>query len=203
MLYYTVYNYGIYILRHQLLSLRIMDEISLKPSIIITSGAEFLVFPIVYNWQLSKVWRIFNYTIIYTKKCKEILTFFSRSTTAKHKLISAQKCINEQQEPLELIQDIDTRCNSTYEMFKRFFLLQTTLNMVLCEDNMSDNLDSVEWNCIIAITDVLKAIKDVTEKMSDKTYPTISQYYSMYFALINILQSQATATTLTNKRYEQ
>ena len=88
-------------------------------------------------------------------------------------------------------------------MFKRFILLQTTLNIILCEDNMPDNLDSVEWNCIIAITDVLKAIKDVTEKMSDKTYPTISQYYSMYFALINILQSQATATTLTNKRYEQ
>ncbi|XP_043528369.1 zinc finger BED domain-containing protein 4 [Frieseomelitta varia] len=77
---------------------------------------------------------------------------------ANHKLIIAQKSINEQQEPLKLIQDIDTRWNSTYEIFKRFILLQTTLNIVLCEDNMPDNLDSVEWNFIIAITDVLKPI---------------------------------------------
>ncbi|KAK9304190.1 hypothetical protein QLX08_004352 [Tetragonisca angustula] len=27
-------------------------------------------------------------------------------------------------------------------MFKRFILLQTTLNIVLCENNMPDNLDS-------------------------------------------------------------
>ena len=38
--------------RRQLLSLWIMDEISLKPSIIIINGAEFLILPIIYNWQL-------------------------------------------------------------------------------------------------------------------------------------------------------
>ena len=62
-------------------------------------------------------------------------------------------------------------------MFKRFILLQTTLNIVLCENNMPNNLDSVEWNFIIATTDVLKSIKDVTEKMSGETYPTVSQCY--------------------------
>ncbi|XP_043517722.1 uncharacterized protein LOC122532749 [Frieseomelitta varia] len=61
---------------------------------------------------------------------------------------------------------------------------------------MLDNLDSVEWNFIITITDVLKPIKDVIEKMSGETCPTVSQYYPMYFALINILQPQPTATTL-------
>ena len=54
--------------------------------------------------------------------------------------------------------------------------MQTTLNIVLCENNMPDNLDSVEWNFIIAITEVLKPIKDVTEKMSGETYRTVFQY---------------------------
>ena len=61
---------------------------------------------------------------------------------------------------------------------------------------MPVNLDPVEWNFIIAITDVLKPTKHVTEKMNDETYPTDSQYYPIYIALINILQPQPTATTL-------
>lgn len=72
-------------------------------------------------------------------------------------------------------------------MFKQFILLKTTLNKVLGEDNMPDNLDPVEWHFIIAVTNVLKPIKDVRVKMNGETYSTVSQYYSMYFALINIL----------------
>ena len=67
---------------------------------------------------------------------------------------------------------------------------------------MPDNLDSVEWNFIIAIT-VLKPIKDVTEKMSGETYPTPYLPILPNVFRINKYTSATANSNYTDKRYEQ
>lgn len=111
--------------------------------------------------------------------------------------MNIQKSINPDIAPLQLTQEVDTRWNSTYAMFRRFILLHTALNIILCEEKMPNNLTIAEWNFVECLTTVLEPIKNATEIMSGEVYPTLSQYYPMYFALISILQDHSTEHPLT------
>ncbi|XP_053994525.1 E3 SUMO-protein ligase ZBED1-like [Hylaeus volcanicus] len=132
------------------------------------------------------------------KKCRAIVTFFSKSTTAKEKLVTVQKRINNDGTPLQLIQEVDTRWNSTYEMFARFLRLQESLNIILCEEGTPDNLNVEEWSFLQTVTLVLEPFKDATEDLSGELYPTISTYYPIYFALLHVLEELTGDSTVLN-----
>ncbi|XP_043262245.1 E3 SUMO-protein ligase ZBED1-like [Colletes gigas] len=130
------------------------------------------------------------------KRCRSIVTFFAKSTTAREKFMNVQKTLDDKQTPLKLIQEVDTRWNSTYAMFKRFIVLQKSLNVILCEEYMPDNLTIEEWNFMEALIMILEPLKEATENMSGDSYPTISHYFPMYFALMNILQEESAENAL-------
>ncbi|XP_076626932.1 uncharacterized protein LOC143344609 [Colletes latitarsis] len=121
---------------------------------------------------------------------------FGKSTTAREKFLNVQKTLDHKQTPLELIQEVDTRWNSTYAMFKRFVVLQKSLNVILCEEYMPDNLSIEEWNFMEALTMILEPLKEATEDTSGDSYPTISHYFPMYFALMHILEEESAENAL-------
>ncbi|XP_076619869.1 uncharacterized protein LOC143341124 [Colletes latitarsis] len=106
------------------------------------------------------------------------------------------KTLDDKQTPLVLIQEVDTRWNSTYAMFKRFIVLQKSLNVILCEEYMPDNLSIEEWNFMEALRMILEPLKEATEDMSGDSYPTISHYFPMYFALMHILKEESAENAL-------
>ncbi|XP_076284838.1 E3 SUMO-protein ligase ZBED1-like [Lasioglossum baleicum] len=124
------------------------------------------------------------------KKCRAIATYFSRSSTARQKFMETQKLLEPHQTPLQLIQEVDVRWNSTHNMMHRLLLLRAPLNMTLLEDNMPQNLNNDEWNTIEKIVNTLNPLKEATDIMSGETYPTLSQYLPMYTGLMTILQEE-------------
>ena len=130
------------------------------------------------------------------KKCRAIVAFFARSTFARETFVQVQKSNDPDKMPLQLVQEVDTRWNSTYLMFHRFSLLETPLNIALSNQNMPENLNPDEWTFLKAITTVLEPMKEVTDLMSGDLYTTMSQYYPMYIALLNVLQPESTASAI-------
>ncbi|XP_076281274.1 E3 SUMO-protein ligase ZBED1-like isoform X2 [Lasioglossum baleicum] len=128
------------------------------------------------------------------KKCEELVGFFSRSTSITEKFLHIQSTDNPHEEPLELIQDVDTRWITMYAMLQRLIILQKPLTMTLCEEHMAENLNNDEWNLAETIVTVLQPLKDATEIMCGERYPTLSQYLPMYIGLINVLKPDKTQT---------
>ncbi|KOX70241.1 hypothetical protein WN51_05519 [Melipona quadrifasciata] len=73
------------------------------------------------------------------KKCREIVGFFTRLTSSKEKFIQIHRTINPEKQPLQLIQDVDTRWNSTYAM-----LQVSSPDTLMCDANMPRNLTNEE-----------------------------------------------------------
>ena len=85
------------------------------------------------------------------KKCREIFEFFSRSTSCREKFLEIQRTNNPEEEPLQLIQDVDTRWNSTHAMLQCLVQLRKPLSMALCDENMPQNLNNEEWKLADAL----------------------------------------------------
>ena len=108
------------------------------------------------------------------QKVKTIVEYFRRSTVAAEKFASLQLQINSGEPARKLKNDVITRWNSTYDMLRRFSLLQEPLEAVLgVPYNPVPNLTSEEWLVLREICAVLKLFEQVTKKYVRKK---ISQY---------------------------
>lgn len=103
--------------------------------------------------------------------------------------------------PLQLMQEVDTRWNSTYTMLQRMNILRIPLTILLCD--MPENLTNDEWKLTEMLVRLLEPIKDVTEVMSGENYPTISNYLPMYIGLVTIFEEYALQTTLKQEICQQ
>lgn len=110
------------------------------------------------------------------KKCRSLVGFFSRSSTAHAKLDEMQVSINPNATPLKLIQDVETRWNSEFDMMKRLLELRTALGAVLSFPNMPKSISNDEWDIIEMYTEALGPFKEATVLMSGEKYPTLSSY---------------------------
>lgn len=119
-----------------------------------------------------------------SKKCKSLVGFFSRSSTAKAKFEEMQKSTNPDAIPLKLIQDVETRWNSTHDMLSRILQLRMPLGAVLSEPKMPDNLTGSEWNLVSIYVDALLPFKEATVVMSGEEYATISLYIPIVTSLV-------------------
>ncbi|XP_076298600.1 E3 SUMO-protein ligase ZBED1-like [Lasioglossum baleicum] len=98
-------------------------------------------------------------------------------------------------QPYSLVNDVAFR-ELVHITDPRFIALHTALNVMLCEENTPDNLSTDEWNFLKCVNSILEPLKDATEIMSGERYPTISQYFPMYYALMNVLQVQTEENSL-------
>lgn len=108
------------------------------------------------------------------QKVKLIVDFFRRSSQAAEKLKQMQKQLELPQ--LKIKQDVVTRWNSTYDMFRRILDIKEPLMSVIAVHYQNiDNLTNSDINILEKCCEVLKVFKDVTEEISSEKQVTISK----------------------------
>lgn len=94
------------------------------------------------------------------KKSRKIVSHFKHSEQACRNLIQFQKSCDVPQHAL--IQDVETRWNSTYLMLARLSEQRKAINLYFLERGGIENLSKQEWELVERLVDVLKPFYDAT-----------------------------------------
>lgn len=101
------------------------------------------------------------------------MTHFKRSTKSSNKLTEIQKQNGLQ--PKKLINDVETRWNSTFDMLVRFTELEMSIRTTIALlDKDVDVLLPEEWLLAQKIKLVLQPMKELTDFISGEKYPSAS-----------------------------
>ncbi|XP_030756558.1 zinc finger BED domain-containing protein 1-like [Sitophilus oryzae] len=127
---------------------------------------------------------------IILNRCKEIVRFIKSSNIATEIFKSEQNTDT----PLKVIQEVPTRWNSAYQMFKRVLKTNEALNRTLLKVKKAPPPLSIEEITILKeIENLLRPFDEATNKVSGSSYVTISLIIPLTFGIYNSL------TTLTNQ----
>ena len=107
-------------------------------------------------------------------RCKKVITHFNQSRIDREELHLKQQQLGLPGHAL--IQDVQTRWNSTHDMIKRICEQQPAIQAVLHRrrDLVHLEISSGEWRILEDIADLLEPYKDATTYLSSESYPTIS-----------------------------
>ena len=102
-----------------------------------------------------------------------VVTYFRKSPHATSILTKKQEALDMKKH--KLLQDIDTRWNSTFGVISRIIEQQASICAALLEQKRMDLLlKDNELTLLEEVVVVLKPFKDVTEQMSAQMYVTLS-----------------------------
>ena len=121
-------------------------------------------------------------------RVKKLVEHFKRSTKETYALRDKQILLDILQH--ELIQQCDTRWNSTLYMLQRVKEQQPALCSVLLEskDKVVRSLfpDGPEWNLLEDLVAVLEPFEEATKALSGSTYPTISMISPLLYQVCEV-----------------
>lgn len=128
-------------------------------------------------------------------RCSRLVTYFRKSSRATHILAEKQEALGTKKH--KLLQDVDTRWNSTLDMICRFIEQQSPICATLVDQKRLDLLPKDnELKLLEDMIAVLKPFKDVTMKMSADTYVTISAISPLLHHLLhNVLTANESDST--------
>ena len=132
------------------------------------------------------------------QKCKDIVSYFHRSSKATEKLLSIQSQSHTTARAVKLKQDVETRWNSTFYMMERLLELQEAVTTALCLSGRNDLcLTKSEFDSIKQIVSVLKSFEKATREMSSESFVSLSKI----IPLVHLLQGSlgGTATLAGNQ----
>ena len=117
-------------------------------------------------------------------RCSRLVTYFRKSPHATSILTKKQEALYMKKH--KLLQDIDTRWNSTFDMISRIIEQQASICAALLEQKRMDLLPKDnELTLLEEVVVVLKPFKDVTEQMSAQRYVTLSAIRPLLHHLFN------------------
>lgn len=118
-------------------------------------------------------------------KVKQIVSHFKKSYKSNEKLMSYQK--NAGQEPLKLLQDVETRWNSSLYMLQRFVQLEDAVKATIALiDKELPLITQKEWIIIKHLCTILKPFEDATKNVSGESYCSASLVIPITNGLINV-----------------
>ena len=116
--------------------------------------------------------------VVLKKKCKDVVTFFHHSAKASDKLSDIQKQLQIPEN--KLIQDVETRWNSTFYMFQRILEQHDEITMTLCLQGKSEMCFTPnDLKLVKNALDILRPFELATTKMSGEEYVCISKIIPM------------------------
>ena len=127
------------------------------------------------------------------QKCKDIVSYFHRSSKATEKLLSIQSQANTSTKALKLKQDVETRWNSTFYMMERLLKLREAVTTALCLSGKND-LTNSEFDSMQQIVTVLGAFEKATREMSSESFISLSKIIPLVHLLQCSLGVSATPT---------
>ena len=120
------------------------------------------------------------------EKCRRVITYFKHSSLAQDKLAETQNLIKILNH--KLIIEVETRWNSTYEMFVR--LLEQKRAVVLALATLTHNFELLtdhEWNTLGLILPILRIFFLVTKEISSEKNITLSKIIPLKKQLSTLL----------------
>ncbi|XP_065900618.1 zinc finger BED domain-containing protein 4-like [Dysidea avara] len=116
------------------------------------------------------------------QRCKHIVTYFHRSTKATDKLTSIQSRLNIDNH--KLIQEVETRWNSSFYMLERIIEQEEAARTTLCLLNRNDlTISSEEIEVMKVIVEILQPFEAVTREISADSYISGSKIIPLSRAL--------------------
>ncbi|KAL4096990.1 hypothetical protein QTP88_021842 [Uroleucon formosanum] len=117
---------------------------------------------------------------------KAIVTHFRKSTVANNKLHTYQ-INNGISQPKKLIQDVQTRWNSTFYIISRFVELEDSIRGTLgLLDKAPENLKGEEWIILKEMCQVLKPFEEATRVVSGEKFMTSSLVIVLSQGLVDV-----------------
>ena len=110
------------------------------------------------------------------KACRDIVSFsgFHKSTNASSKLIAVQKQMSKEEH--KLIQEVETRWNSTFYMLKRIVEQHEAITTALCLLDRSDLcIPTTVVTVMKELIDILRPFEAVIREVSSDTYISASK----------------------------
>ena len=122
-------------------------------------------------------------------KCRKFVGYFKRSTTAARCLKEKQKTLNLPS--TSLINDCETRWNSTYDMLERLLVQEPAICATLMASSRRDDRSLSFTDSDIShmgdLVNVLASFKQVTTRLSSKTVATASLILPTLLKLLNVI----------------
>ncbi|CAG9840967.1 unnamed protein product [Diabrotica balteata] len=123
------------------------------------------------------------------KKVKKIVEHFHRSSQATAKFFETQSQMNPNATPLKLINDVQTRWNSTYYMLERVVKLCNPLAATVAVLHNPVSLPTEEeWLLLQEFCKILKPFEVVTVEMSSEKQITLSKVILIIKGVISSLE---------------
>ncbi|XP_012556326.2 zinc finger BED domain-containing protein 4-like [Hydra vulgaris] len=107
-----------------------------------------------------------NIVIDILSKCRRLVTHFNHSSLARNNFKQIQ--LQQNLDPLCLVQDVPTRWNSTYLMLDRLNKLKIPVQLYLAERSDLMPFSTLEWTLILNIIKLLKPFFQLTQEMSSE-----------------------------------
>lgn len=121
-------------------------------------------------------------------KVKAIVEFFHRSTLAAEKLKMLQQQMAPESNHVKLKNDVVTRWNSTYDMFRRVLETQQPLSAaIVILHNPVSPLSEADWKVLSEICRLLKPFDAITTEMSSDAV-TVSKVIVITQGMLSALQ---------------
>nr|XP_012224904.1 PREDICTED: zinc finger BED domain-containing protein 4-like [Linepithema humile] len=95
---------------------------------------------------------------------RKIVTHFNHSPAACYKLKAIQRELN--MPTLKLVQDVQTRWNSTFYMLQRLFELKRAISIFTIETEAIVNLSSHQWSLLENCLKLLQPFEEITKEIS-------------------------------------
>ena len=103
-------------------------------------------------------------------KCRKVCTYNNKTVLLSSAIMAAQEPLQEGEVAKQLVQDVRTRWNSTFDMLKRFLELKTAIVKVLAEEEWADKLEvsfyNTDWELIAKCVNILNVFKEATLMLS-------------------------------------
>ena len=131
-------------------------------------------------------------------RIKKIVTFFKQSNAAADQLRKIQMDEGKTEGTiLKLIQDVDTRWNSSYYMIERFLLLSKPVSTVLLNLRGSPQMICADDIQVLQeFLDLLKPIEQITREMSAEEHVTCSKIIPIIKCLAAALNKKTPETVI-------
>lgn len=129
-------------------------------------------------------------------KLKAIVGHFHRSTVAAQRFKEMQRSMKPENEPLKLINDVETRWNSTYSMIERICLLQEPLEAAIAVLHADlKAIEADEWVQLKAFCLILKPVLQVTAELSAEKKVCASKVLILIHGLMKAIKNEQKTCT--------
>ncbi|XP_065683458.1 zinc finger BED domain-containing protein 4-like [Hydra vulgaris] len=141
-----------------------------------------------------------NIVIDVLSKCRRLVTHFNHSSLACNNFKQIQ--LQQNLDPLYLVQDVPTRWNSTYLMLDRLNKLKIPVQLYSAERSDLMPFSTLEWTLILNIIKLLKPFFQLTQEMSSEITTLSSVIPNMCSLKKFMSKCQVDLTTSIDSRYK-